>query len=269
MLNDWIERHFLLPEVDLPDLRTARPEEAAEALRARWGLGQKPISGIISLLEAQGVRVFSLSEDWHEMDAFSVWNGERPFIFLNTKKSVEKGVMDAAHELGHLVLHRHEDRGRNVEAEATAFAGCFMMPRASILATARRYPTLSAILREKERWGVSAVAYVVRLSRVGLISEWHYRQMMKRLSRSGFRSGEPGGRRLREGSQLLNAVLEQLRLEGRPRRFLADQMDVYPEDIDALMFGLTLTAVPGGRRGPGASSESRAKDQAAVLRLVE
>jgi hypothetical protein len=52
--------------------------------------------------------VFSLSVDAAEVEAFSMWKEGAPFIFLNTGKSAEHGRFDAAHELGHLVLHRHE-----------------------------------------------------------------------------------------------------------------------------------------------------------------
>ena len=41
------------------------------AIRAEWGLSERPISNMIHRLEYQGVRVFSLAEDTADMDAFS------------------------------------------------------------------------------------------------------------------------------------------------------------------------------------------------------
>ncbi|MFC8222990.1 hypothetical protein ACFUTY_33075 [Streptomyces sp. NPDC057362] len=51
-----------------------KAEEAAALVRARWGLGNAPIPNAVHRLEAHGVRVFSLSRDRPEVDAFSFWN---------------------------------------------------------------------------------------------------------------------------------------------------------------------------------------------------
>ncbi|MGH3170781.1 MAG: helix-turn-helix domain-containing protein, partial [Trebonia sp.] len=105
LINDWIEGRFHLPAPAVPSLPKLDAETAAEVVRARWGLGLAPVANMIHLLESRGVRVFSLAEECAEVDAFSLyWHGT-PFCFLNTMKSGERGRFDAAHELGHLVLH--------------------------------------------------------------------------------------------------------------------------------------------------------------------
>ena len=119
ILNDWVDQEFDLPETDIPDFGGATPEVAAQSLRQYWALGEKPIKNMVHLLELKGVRVFSLAENCQEVDAYSVWRGARPFIFLNTGKSAERRRFDAAHELGHLVLHKHGGpNGRKAEDEA-------------------------------------------------------------------------------------------------------------------------------------------------------
>ncbi|NTZ43826.1 ImmA/IrrE family metallo-endopeptidase [Altererythrobacter sp. SALINAS58] len=41
-----------------------------------------------------------------KVEAFSFWSGFRPFVFLDSDKtSGARERFDAAHELGHLVLH--------------------------------------------------------------------------------------------------------------------------------------------------------------------
>jgi len=50
-----------LPKPNLPLLRGVEPETAAEMLRQKWSLGQRPIKNMIHLVEAHGVRVFSLA----------------------------------------------------------------------------------------------------------------------------------------------------------------------------------------------------------------
>ena len=55
---------------------------------------------MLHVLEAKGVRVFSLAENTRNVDAFSSWREERPFVFLNMQKTAERSRFDAAHELG-------------------------------------------------------------------------------------------------------------------------------------------------------------------------
>lgn len=252
-LFDWVEQHYNTPPVDVPDLSgVLNPEGAAETVRAKWGLGTKPVPNMIHLLESKGVAVLSLSEDAREVDAFAAWRSERPFIFLNTKKSAERSRMDAAHELAHLVLHRHHDKSRrDTEREAREFASAFLMPRADVLAVARRNPTPRAILADKKRWGVSAIAYVVRLFRLRLITEWHYRQLCMLIDRVD--EPEP---MVREQSKLLAKVLSQWKDGGKKRRQLAEELDLPMADLNSLMFGLVLTEHEGGGRAASASRGS-------------
>ena len=104
---EYLAERFVLPHVTIPDLEGYDPEVAADSLRAAWGLGSGPAANMVHLLEAHGALVFALAEDCRELDAFSFWRWERPFVMLNTIKSAERGRLDAAHELAHLVLHRN------------------------------------------------------------------------------------------------------------------------------------------------------------------
>lgn len=193
LLNQWIEDRFELPKAALPDLsQEVSPEAAADTLRRLWGLGELPVKNLIHLLEAKGVRVFSLSIDTTQVDAFSMWHAETPFVFLNTKKSCEHSRFDAAHELGHLVLHRHAGaRGQEVEREANAFASALLMPRASVLANAPHMATVDQLVRFKVYWTVSVAALAYRLHDVGLVSDWHYRNLCIEIAKRGYRKREP------------------------------------------------------------------------------
>ena len=127
-LNDWIEERFALPEPNLIDLGYETDiEAAARSLRQYWALGEKSIGNVIGLLETNGVRVFSLTENTASVDAFSFWRNDVPFIFLNTYKTAERSIFDCAHEVGHLVLHRHcgPRSSRSTEREADKFASSF------------------------------------------------------------------------------------------------------------------------------------------------
>src|SRR4029077_16576045 len=127
-LSAWIEDRFNLPNPNLLDLSyETDPEHAAHSARQFWGIGERPIGNLMALLETNGVRLFSLSENTASVNAFSFWRDNKPFIFLNNFKTAESSIFDAAHELGHLVMHRHGDpkETRSAEREANAFASAF------------------------------------------------------------------------------------------------------------------------------------------------
>lgn len=252
LLSDWIDSRFRLPEVGVPRFSGLDPEMAAVAVRSEWGLGERPIKNMVHVLEAHGVRVFSLTEDCVEMDAFSFWRGERPFVFLNTMKSSERSRMDAAHELGHLVLHwagrtEGSSRGgtREAEREADQFASAFLMPKASILGEVPRNASLSELVRLKRRWNVSIASLVLRMHRVRLLSEWQYRAHFMEISKKGWRIREPNGSQP-ETSKVLDQVLEMAKEDGLSRADIAAELDIYPDELAKIVFGLTLTALPAG-----------------------
>jgi Zn-dependent peptidase ImmA (M78 family)/DNA-binding XRE family transcriptional regulator len=254
MLNDWIEHRFELPAPDLPDLsREADPEAAARALRQLWSLGELPIKNVVHLLESRGVRVFSLAVDATEVDAFSMWRESAPYVFLNTMKSAERGRFDAAHELGHLVLHRHgSPQGREAETQANSFASAFLMPRGAVLANAPRIASLDQLIRLKKLWGVSVAALAYRLHRVGVLSDWHYQSLCVEMSRRGYTKKEPN-EGPREISQILQKVFTALREESVSKGDIASDLCVPVEEIDQLVFGLALTGLNGGGRSASRS----------------
>jgi Zn-dependent peptidase ImmA (M78 family) len=212
---------------------------------------------MIHLLESHGIRVFSLAEECAEVDAFSLyWHGT-PFVFLNTMKSGERGRFDAAHELGHLVLHAEHrvPHGPDSEHEANRFAAAFLMPANSVIAARLANATTDQIIQAKHTWKVSAMALTHRLHELSLLTEWGYRTACVNLSRLGYRTGEPGGIP-REDSQLLTKVLKALRDDRITPAQVASDIAITVTELNSHLFGLALTALPGGtthtaRRRPG------------------
>ncbi|MEN9503252.1 MAG: hypothetical protein RI964_2537 [Pseudomonadota bacterium] len=275
LLNNWIEKKFDLPKPNIPDLdrsmagsshshsiktssdegdvdsypspgKEHSPEAIAEALRKYWGLGELPIKNMIDLLESKGIRVFSLVIDAKEVDAFSMWYNDKPFIFLNTMKTAERCRFDAAHELGHLIMHRHGvPQGQDAEREANSFASAFLMPRRSVLAYAPRSVTLPSLIARKKYWTVSAAALNYRLHQLGLTTDWTYRTLCVQLSEFG-RDKEPEGEKS-EKSQVLTKVFSALRSEGVNKYTIAQELLIHPKEIDELTFGLMINVLDGGR----------------------
>jgi Zn-dependent peptidase ImmA (M78 family)/transcriptional regulator with XRE-family HTH domain len=257
--SDWLDERFELPEPDVCDLDPGliNPEGAAAYVRAQWGLGDAPISNVLHVLEAHGVRVFALAAECREVDAFSFWREESctPFIVVGTHKTPERQVFDLAHELGHLVMHRDHraPRGRIEEREADAFASSFLMPKADVAAVAPRFPNLEDLIEAKTRWRVSVAALNYRLHHLGMISDWHYRSLCIEIAKLG-RDREPNSIP-REQSQVLTKALASLRSEGIWRGDIARDLRLPPSEIESMLSGLVMSAMEGGREATEKRSE--------------
>jgi Zn-dependent peptidase ImmA (M78 family) len=255
LLNSYLTSKFpKLPKVNLLDLRSIEPEAAANALRDFWNLGQQSISNMIHLLEKNGVRVFSLAENTQSVDAFSFWKDDVPYIFLNTQKSGERSRFDAAHELGHLVLHRHgTPQGRDIEAEADKFSANFLMPKLTILPYKSPHISIQNILEFKKNWKVSAMALIVQMKNSGAISEWQHRNLIIEASGLGLRKKEINGIES-EKSGLLQHLLNHLQKEENIGMLqIAAKLKLPLEEITNLMFKMAL--VTGGTPVKSGSSK--------------
>lgn len=249
-MNDCLEDYFNLPQADLPNLSDLEPEEAAAALRRMWGLGNAPIPNMIHLLESKGIRVFSLTEELHDVDAFCTWNEGTPFVFLNTWKSAERSRFDAAHELGHLVrdvysMKHGKTPTPEIEKQANAFASAFLMPKESVVANQPPAYNTQYLIKLKHYWGVSLVAMAYRFHSLGLITEWNYRTLCIEMAKKGYRTNEPEGIN-REKSQLLTKVQEYMHEQKQGWRDIAQKLCLSVDEMHALTFGLTTLSVVNG-----------------------
>lgn len=259
----WINDRFGVPPPALSDLRDEDPVIAATLLRQEWGLGNRPVKNMIHLLEAKGVRVFSLAENCREIDACSYWSDDLPFILLNTEVSNERCRFDLAHELGHLVLHNHAaPTGRIAEREANAFASEFLMPEASVLANRDTYWSVQALIQKKRLWNVSVSALAYRVHQLGLMSDWHFKSLNIELRRRGFKNKEPEGSP-KEQSSILEVVLERMREKGITLRFAANEMSIPESEIKGLLYNLAKISFDG------LVSQTTERQSGAYLRVVK
>lgn len=275
VFSDWMDSRFILPVPSIPDYSGYDPEDAARALRAEWGLGEGPVSDVIAILESHGIRVFSVTEASQEVDAYSFWDESRhrPFVFLTTSKSGERRRMDAAHELGHLVLHRRVDltgRGtKEVERQADEFASAFLMPGRGFRSTISSNISLSEIMRVKREWKVSAFAAVVRAHTLGLLSDWQYHNMCVTMSKRGMRTREPNGI-VAERSQVADKILSLARKDYGSTFAIADATGIPYSLIMGLTFHAPIDVIKGGGAKEELSSPSKKGREARShsLRLV-
>jgi Zn-dependent peptidase ImmA (M78 family)/DNA-binding XRE family transcriptional regulator len=265
-LDDWIRERFEMPTPDVPRLRGVDPETAAQAVRQAWDMGERKAPNMVHLLEARGARVFSLVQECAEVDAFSFWRDNIPYVFLNNQKTAERSRMDAAHELGHLVMHWHGGtQGRVAEDQAQAFASAFLMPRRSVIADAPKGATVDQIIKAKRRWNVAAMNLTHRMHKLHLLTEWQARSTYIELTRLGYRDGEPGGME-RETSQILPKVFVTLRQEGVSRAQVARELAVPVDEISRAAFGLTIAR--GDARGTTGQMPTQPNGSRPNLRVV-
>ncbi len=178
-------------------------EDIADRTRKHWGLGFGPISNVTWLLENNGAIVVRQELGARTLDAFSNWNEydtPRPYFVLGEEKiSAVRSRFDAAHELGHLILHYHVDENtlRNsstfklIEKQANHFAAAFLLPEQTFSKEVLFAPNLEMLVPLKSKWRVSISAMVKRLRHLRLISHEREQRLFINISRRHWRTKEP------------------------------------------------------------------------------
>lgn len=201
----FLDGYIEFPELNLPTLNDINSIEAvAREVREYWGLGNEPINNMVKLLEKNGLIISSFSTEGTVIDAFSQQqriNGqEHYFIVLgNDKKSATRRNFDAAHELGHILLHdwsydmeqvSREDF-RKMEKEANQFAAELLLPREPFLNDLIYENKLEYYVELKKKWKVSVAAMIMRAYQLERLNNNQYQYMMKQLIKRGWKTKEP------------------------------------------------------------------------------
>jgi Zn-dependent peptidase ImmA (M78 family)/transcriptional regulator with XRE-family HTH domain len=197
----YIERHIELPHARFPQFRFGDDPSAVSTLdlerlaletRRFWGLGDGPIANVVRLLEHNGAVVVRADLGDKTLNAFSQWGmpEDRPYIILSSgKQSAVGSRFDAAHEIAHMVLHRHLPREvatrpevhKLVELQANRFAGAFLMPAESFSRSVF-LTTLAALKELKEVWGAPIGSMIMRLTELDLVNERQARRLWESYS---------------------------------------------------------------------------------------
>jgi Zn-dependent peptidase ImmA (M78 family)/transcriptional regulator with XRE-family HTH domain len=248
-----VEQHVHLPKVSIPEIPGAgmgdeegvAAESAAAEVRKVWGLGSGPIDHVVRLLETKGVIVVRPAIDTTEVDAFSTVVAGRPIVVLaSDKQDAARSRMDAAHELGHLVMHHDAEPGRqSVEREAQRFAAAFLLPREPILAELPKYMQWEAYFSLKARWRVSLAALLYRARSLGVLGPDAYQRAQIRLSARGWREREPVDIGVPEEPRLLQRALDLLAArQGRASVAIASGLRLFNDDFAQLLADVTSRA---------------------------
>ena len=197
--------YVALPQLDVPSEVAAIDANtitlAASQTRKFWGLKDGPISDVTLLLENNGVIVSKVALDTMRMDGFSSWdaNSKTPYVILGDDKgSAVRSRFDAAHELGHLVLHRNlpsrsisnPTTNKAIESQANGFAGAFLLPEETF-AEDLYFVRLDSLKALKSKWLVSIGAMLHRAAVLGMTTEKEAKGLWVNYTRRGWKTREP------------------------------------------------------------------------------
>ena len=192
----WLEKWVSFPVPSLPDVSGLQPEKAAAQCRKAWGLGDRPITKLGELLESKGIRICAAAFGDVRFDAYSCIISGRPFQFLGIEKQDRaRSRFDAAHELGHLIMHQHysddemEANKELLEGEADAFSSAFLLP-AETFSREVVDTRLEGFKMLKPKWGVSIQAMVRRARDLNLITQETYERHYRNMSAAGWRRAQ-------------------------------------------------------------------------------
>lgn len=182
-------------------------ERISSTVREYWKLGKEPIENLQYILEKNGIIVTGFEEVSNKIDAFSqrILGSDSIYryiiaVALGTKPETRLRF-DMAHELGHILLHKWEektddlqkDEFNGIEKQANMFASAFLLPRDSFGKEISLYPTdLSYYSYLKKKWKVSMQAMMYRTYQLEIITTNQFQYLMRRVSKNGWRNHEPG-----------------------------------------------------------------------------
>ncbi|NPU14977.1 ImmA/IrrE family metallo-endopeptidase [Bradyrhizobium sp. 83002] len=190
-----------LPKIDLPSdfrlINSEMIEDIALRVRHHWGLRELPIPDVTLALENAGIPVVNLQINSEKQDGFCFRSKalERPFVGINVYNiSSARARFDAAHELGHIILHRQVTPRESqdpllhklLEQQVHRFAGAFLFPRSSFMREVGA-PTLYYFCDLKRRWGMSIAAMIYRAFDLGVIDEQEKSALYHNMARRHWR----------------------------------------------------------------------------------
>jgi Zn-dependent peptidase ImmA (M78 family)/transcriptional regulator with XRE-family HTH domain len=242
-----LESYVEFPEVAIDalpvddDVRPQAIEEIATEIRRRWSMPDGPAGNIVRLIEARGGIASRIRPRSERVDAFSQRMDGRPVVMLwSTKQDAARSRFDAAHELGHLVMHPDPEPGnKTMERQAHAFAASILMPADQIV---DELPTKAPTKRDqghllglKRTWGVSVAAIFYQALRLKTISPEGHRNAMIRLSDWGWRREEPGDLGVFEQPTLLRRGLDLVaEAAGTPEDQIADTLGISSDRLQEI-----------------------------------
>ena len=250
---EFLLNYFDLPLANLPDLDVPTDhrqiddrqiEFLAEQLRSFWHLGDGPVVNMTRTLESNGIVTWRTAFEAHTLDAFSEYREPHPVVVLSSdKQNYFRSRFDAAHELGHLILHRNVDESilrrsvdfKIIEEQAHHFAGAFLLP-AVPFSNDVWSPSIDTFRALKPTWNVSIGLQIMRCHRLGMINDAQAKRLWINRSRRGWSKVEPlDDSTPAEKPTLIRTSIEMLVKEGvRTKEQIVSDLCLSAADIEKL-----------------------------------
>jgi Zn-dependent peptidase ImmA (M78 family)/transcriptional regulator with XRE-family HTH domain len=254
--TDYLLQFFDLPRVEILDFKvsdstfrdmsTRQIEKFAQECRDSWNFGLGPVPDILLELENSGAITARINMGAETLEAFSQWSGRLnvPFVVLGEDHgSAVRSRFDAAHELGHLVLHRHIDQRRVnskedwkiLEQQAHRFAASFLFP-ARAFNEELWAATLDGFLALKERWKVSIAMMIMRARHLGIVDAADVQRLYINYNRRGWKNEEPLDAVIKhESPKLMRRSFDALIQEGvKTKQQILDDLGLPARELEKL-----------------------------------
>jgi Zn-dependent peptidase ImmA (M78 family) len=187
---------FSLP-ADISLITSEQIERIATELRHEWGLRSEPIPDMILALENAGIPVTALDFSSERQDGCCFHSKllNKTFVAINIESASAVRVrLDAAHELGHVILHknvapaqaRHPVFHKLMEKQAFRFAGALLFPREAFFDEVPDV-SLDYLCALKRRWGMAISAMIVRAADLGVVDTEEVSSLFRAMTRRRWR----------------------------------------------------------------------------------
>jgi Zn-dependent peptidase ImmA (M78 family)/DNA-binding XRE family transcriptional regulator len=220
-----------VPRLYIDDDYDGSVENIAQAVRAEWQIPRGPIKDLTKTLEDQGVLVISVDFESPKVDAISRWvPGLPPLFFVNQNIPKDRYRLTLAHELGHVVMHKHANP--NMEEQANRFAAEFLMPERDIMADLGDLK-MAKLPELKRYWRVSMAAILKRAEDLRAITPNQARYLWVQMSKTGYRLREPIELDIKgERPSLINELIEAYREDlGYSMEDLCQMLALFEEEL--------------------------------------
>src|ERR1017187_4290891 len=203
-----------LPQFDI-ESNDGDTQKIATLVRRAWQMPNGPIDDLTAWVERAGCIVIHVNLPDAAMDGVTLRSPDLPpCIFLNKSLPADRMRFTLAHELGHLIMHRHPTQ--DMETEANAFAGQFLVPSNDIHPYFRgRRIDLRLLASLKPEWKVAMQSLLYRAKELGHVDSNQARYLWQQFNRLKIRMREPAELDFAHevptlAPQMLNLHLEQL-----------------------------------------------------------
>ena len=277
-ISAYVRQHVNLPEPAFPDFPldpgaaevSEEIERIADEVRCGLKLGFGPVGNMLGVLEENGCIVSRTSMDPEAGGSCSQIDGGMACVMLRAEETRPTwSRFHAAHELGHLVMHRHMETrdcaGNLADAQADRFARAFLLPQ-RVFAREVWAPTIDALLTLKKEWRCPISVMVNRCGETGVFDADQVRRAAINLGRRGWKSAEPREESIQpEMPQLLARGLRLIIEEGlKTPHAIATELAFNTADIEDLA-GLPAGYFAGRDIHPPPALRLRRADEAGTL----